>query len=890
MARSARQTYTVGEHQLSVSSLDKVLYPATGTTKAEVMQYFLAVADVLIPQVAQRPVTRKRWVDGVGTAEKPGQVFFRKDLEDSAPSWIPTGRIAHSDHTNTYPLANEPAVLAWFAQVAALEVHTPQWRFGRNGQPRNPDRLVLDLDPGEGVGLADCAEVARWCRDILADMGMESFPVTSGSKGIHLYAALDGQHNADAISAVAHELAKALEADHPDEVISSMRKASRAGKVFVDWSQNNGSKTTVAPYSLRGRDRPWVAAPRTWAELEDPDLRHLELGEVLERVAEGHDPLAPLGWVPDGPDGDDAGRSPGERDRGVDSGTGTGTAKDRLAKYRSMRDATKTAEPVPAEAPVERQFGEDERPTFVIQEHHARRLHWDFRLEHSGVLVSWAVPKGPPLDTETNRLAVQTEDHPLEYGTFEGTIAKGEYGAGEVTIWDAGTIEIEKWREGKEVIAVLSGRPDGGLGGVPRRYALINAPGMGGEDNWLLHLMQDQPEANTAHRSSKTTAKPTAKPTEKRAEKPTAKPAAKGSEDAAFTVADLPSPMLATSGKPSDLTADEDWSYEMKWDGYRLLAGVTPEQVVLASRNGKDLTGDYPSLQELTELLTGPAEECGGMVLDGELVALDGQGRPDFGLLQEVSGRTSRGMRRGGRSGRSARTARAGHTDRPAADSEGIELRYLVFDILQLGPPGASGRHVRSLLRTPYGERREILEAGVGNGDVVSVPPGYRGTLARAQQASRDLGLEGVVAKRTDSLYLPGRRGSAWIKLKLQQHQEVVVIGAREGKGGRSGGIGSLLVAVPDEAGELRYAGRVGTGFSATQLAETESRLRRLHRKTPPVPDVPSEDRSDAWWVTPSLVGEVSLAGRTRSGRVRQAAWRGWREDKSPDEVRWEIS
>ncbi|WP_313821769.1 ATP-dependent DNA ligase [Citricoccus sp.] len=875
MARSARQTYTVGEHQLSVSSLDKVLYPATGTTKAEVMQYFLAVADVLIPQVAHRPVTRKRWVDGVGTAEQPGQVFFRKDLEDSAPSWIPTGRIEHSDHTNTYPLANEPAVLAWFAQVAALELHTPQWRFGRNGQPRNPDRLVLDLDPGEGVGLADCAEVARWCRDILADMGMESFPVTSGSKGIHLYAALDGQHNADAISAVAHELARALEADHPDEVISSMRKASRAGKVFVDWSQNNRSKTTVAPYSLRGRDRPWVAAPRSWAELDDPDLKHLELGEVLERVADGQDPLASLGWVPDGVGA---------------SSAGTGAASDRLEKYRSMRDATKTAEPVPEETPAERQLGKDERPTFVIQEHHARRLHWDFRLEHSGVLVSWAVPKGPPLDTETNRLAVQTEDHPLEYGTFEGTIAKGEYGAGEVTIWDAGTIEIEKWREGKEVIAVLSGRPDGGLGGVQRRYALINALGMGGEDNWLLHLMQDQPEANPTPPASEATGepagKPAAKPARKPAEEATGKSAAKGSEDFAFTVADLPAPMLATAGQPSDLTADEDWSYEMKWDGYRLLAGVSPGQVVLASRNGKDLTADYPSLQELTELLTGPAEEYGGAVLDGEVVALDGQGRPDFGLLQEVSGRTSRGMRR---QDRSSRTGRARQTDGATVDAEDIELRYLVFDVLQLGPPGGSGRHVRSLLRTPYGERREILEAGVGNGDVVSVPPGYRGTLARAQRASRDLGLEGVVAKRTDSLYLPGRRGSAWIKLKLQQHQEVVVIGAREGRGGRSGGIGSLLVAVPDEEGELRYAGRVGTGFSATQLAETESRLRRLHRKTPPVPDVPAGGRSDAWWVTPSLVGEVSLAGRTRSGRVRQASWRGWREDKSPDEVRWEI-
>ncbi|MGM7671216.1 ATP-dependent DNA ligase [Microbacterium sp. A93] len=867
MARSARQTYTVGERRLSVSSLDKVLYPATGTTKAEVMEYYLAVAGVLIPQVAQRPVTRKRWVDGVGTAEHPGQVFFRKDLEDSAPSWIPIGRLAHSDHTNTYPLADEPAVLAWFAQVAALELHTPQWRFGRNGQPRNPDRLVLDLDPGEGAGLAECAEVARWCREILAGMGLEAYPVTSGSKGIHLYAGLDGKHNADAISQVAHELAKALEADHPGEVVSSMRKSSRTGKVFVDWSQNSSSKTTVAPYSLRGRDRPYVAAPRTWEELEDPQLRHLELQEVLGRVAEGIDPLAPLGWVPEDGTGDDAGPSPGAAGGGG-AAAGSTEAIDRLAKYRSMRDAGKTAEPVPEHAPVPRDATEAEPPTFVIQEHHARGLHWDFRLEHSGVLVSWAVPKGPPLDTEANRLAVMTEDHPLEYGTFEGTIAKGEYGAGEVTIWDAGTIEIEKWREGQEVIAVLHGRPEGGLGGVPRRYALINAPGMGGEKNWLIHLMKDQPEAGGAGPAAK---RPARAPGRQAASTGTV-PA----DQQEFTVADLPAPMLATAGRPTDLTADEDWSYEMKWDGYRLLAGVAPGRLILASRNGKDLTADYPALRELTGLLTGEAAERGGAILDGELVALDASGRPDFGLLQEASGRTSRGRRRSGRAGP------AGH----AAD--GIELRYLVFDILQLGPPGAPAAQVRSLLDTAYGERREILGAAVGNGEVVAVPPGHRGTLAQARRASAELQLEGVVAKRTDSTYLSGRRGSAWIKLKLQQHQEVVVIGARHGQGGRAGGIGSLLVAVPDEAGQLSYAGRVGTGFSADQLREVQETLRRIERKTPPVQDVPAEDRADAWWVRPSLVGEVTLAGRTRAGRLRQAAWRGWRPDKSPEQVRWE--
>ncbi|MEV4900220.1 ATP-dependent DNA ligase [Citricoccus sp. NPDC055426] len=880
MARSARQTYTVGQRRLSVSSLDKVLYPATGTTKAEVMEYYLAVAGVLIPQVARRPVTRKRWVDGVGTADHPGQVFFRKDLEDSAPSWIPVGRLAHADHTNTYPLADEPAVLAWFAQVAALELHTPQWRFGRNGQPRNPDRLVLDLDPGEGTGLAECAEVARWCREILADMGLQAYPVTSGSKGIHLYAGLDGTHNADAISQVAHELAKALEADHPDAVVSSMRKSSRTGKVFVDWSQNNGSKTTVAPYSLRGRDRPTVAAPRTWEELADPGLRHLELEEVLRRVADGTNPLAPLGWAPaDGEhegEGGDAGPSPDTADDGGAAAgspaAGSGDAVDRLAKYRSMRDANKTAEPVPEDAPVPREAAEGEAPTFVIQEHHARRLHWDFRLEHSGVLVSWAVPKGPPLDTDANRLAVMTEDHPLEYGTFEGTIAKGEYGAGEVTIWDAGTIEIEKWREGQEVIAVLHGRPEGGLGGVPRRYALINAPGMGGEKNWLIHLMKDQPEAGGARPASKAPARAAGRRT-------TATTATDPADQQAFTVADLPAPMLATAGRPADLTADEDWSYEMKWDGYRLIAGASPGRLVLASRNGKDLTADYPALEELTGLLTGEAAERGGAVLDGELVALDDAGRPDFGLLQEASGRTSRGRRRSGRPGPSGPSGRA---------ADEIELRYLVFDILQLGPPGVPARRVRSLLRTAYGERREILDAAVGQGEVVAVPPGHRGTLAQARRASRELRLEGVVAKRTDSTYLSGRRGAAWIKLKLEQHQEVVVIGARRGRGGRAGGIGSLLVAVPDESGQLSYAGRVGTGFSAEQLRQVQDRLRRIERKTPPVRDVPAEDRADAWWVRPSLVGEVSLAGRTRAGRLRQAAWRGWREDKSPDQVRWE--
>ena len=238
------------------------------------------------------------------------------------------------------------------------------------------------------MSLAECAEVARWAQEILTDIGHAPVPVTSGSKGIHLYAPLDGSLNSDQATEVARELARALEADHPDTVTATMKRSLRAGKVFIDWSQNNGAKTTVSPYSLRGRLRPTVAAPRTWDELADPDLAQLEYAEVLERIAAGSDPLAGM-----------AGPAP--------------AVVDRLTTYRSMRDPAKTPEPVPSTPPS----GGPSNPsntgdTFVIQEHHARRLHYDFRLEHDGVLVSWAVPKGPPTDTGDNHLAVQTEDHP----------------------------------------------------------------------------------------------------------------------------------------------------------------------------------------------------------------------------------------------------------------------------------------------------------------------------------------------------------------------------------------------------------------------------------------------------------------------------------------------
>ena len=307
MAAQGSQVVVDGR-TIKVTNLDKVMYPATGLTKGEVIAYYQAVAPWFVAHAARRPATRKRWPNGVGTPEHPHQPFFHKNLDPrSTPEWVHTFTIEHSDGPNTYPLIDDAATLVWLAQLASLELHVPQWQVDADGRPRHPDRLVLDLDPGEGAGMAQSVELAHLIREVLDGAGFASVPVTSGSKGIHLYAALDGTMTSDEASDLARDLARSLEAMRPDLVVSDMKKALREGKVLLDWSQNNAAKTTIAPYSLRGRDHPTVAAPRTWDEIV-PGLRQLEFHEVVERLRTLGDPLAALGAdAPvrfDGPDAD----------------------------------------------------------------------------------------------------------------------------------------------------------------------------------------------------------------------------------------------------------------------------------------------------------------------------------------------------------------------------------------------------------------------------------------------------------------------------------------------------------------------------------------------------------------------------------------------------------
>ncbi|GAA4349550.1 non-homologous end-joining DNA ligase [Angustibacter luteus] len=275
--------------RLKLSNLDKVLYASTGTTKAEIIDYYAKVAPVMLPLLAHRPVSRFRWPNGVEAAS-----FVEKAMPKGAPDWVATVTLdapGSSRERITYPVVDGLPTLVWLANLAALELHVPQWTVGPRGGQRDPDRLVVDLDPGAPAGLPECAEVALLVRERLASDGLECVPVTSGSKGLQLYAPLSGEQDADVVREYARRLAESLASDHRSLVVSSMAKALRPKKVLLDWSQNHHAKTTICPYSLRGRPQPNAAAPRTWDEIEDGgSLKQLPYQEVLDRL----DDLAPV--------------------------------------------------------------------------------------------------------------------------------------------------------------------------------------------------------------------------------------------------------------------------------------------------------------------------------------------------------------------------------------------------------------------------------------------------------------------------------------------------------------------------------------------------------------------------------------------------------------------
>jgi bifunctional non-homologous end joining protein LigD len=459
---------------------------------------------------------------------------------------------------------------------------------------------------------------------------------------------------------------------------------------------------------------------------------------------------------------------------------------DKLQTYRQKRDPRRTPEPIPGGPLPE---GHDD--TFVIQEHHARRLHWDVRLERHGVLVSWAVPKGLPPDPRTNHLAVHTEDHPIEYAAFEGEIPRGEYGGGKVLIWDRGRYELEKWTD-REVKVVLRGSR------VEGRYVFFQLRGA----DWMVHRMDPPRDPNWVP---------------------------------------VPDHVRPMRGVPGDLPRPDRaqrWAYEMVWSGERALVAVDGGRARVLTATGADATVTYPELRAI-----GPALGIRTCIVDGEIVALDGTGRPNAARLR-----------------RRREAEGAAEIRRAAAEAP---ITYFAYDVLHL-----DGRDTTGL---PYVERRGLLDGMDLRGPHWDVPPAIPDDGGEALAASRSLGLSGVIAKRADSPYEPGRRSSSWRVVSNRPLQTVVVGGWIRSAEGSDEPAGLLMGEVAD--GRLRYAGTVRIGLTTATRAELAPLLRRLSRRTSPF-SAGSPEGHDVEWVRPILTGEVAFDGRTSDGRLRRPAWR----------------
>ncbi len=484
---------------------------------------------------------------------------------------------------------------------------------------------------------------------------------------------------------------------------------------------------------------------------------------------------------------------------GRSAGNNLVVAKKRaLDEYRAKRDFAATPEPSgdsTGDAP-------GARARFVVQEHHARALHWDLRLEHDGVLLSWAVPKGIPTLPERNHLAVHTEDHPLEYLDFEGEIPAGEYGGGRMGVWDRGEYEVHELRDDKLVVTFHGTRVRG-------KYALFQTKGK----NWIIHRMDPPADPQRTLASAELR------------------------------------PMLATA--TPTLPIGDGWAFEIKWDGVRAIATVEGGRVRLTNRSGGDITRRYPEIRALGETL-GSTE----VVLDGEIVVFDGP-RPSFELMQR-------------------RMHVEGEREIRRLASE-LPVVLVVFDLLWL-----DGHSTTTL---PYTQRRRLLAALALAGPAWQSPPHEVGDGSATLAVANQYDLEGVVAKRLDSAYEPGRRSRAWLKWKRQLRQELVVGGWMPGTGGREGGIGSLLVGYHDAPGDatLRYAGRVGTGFTQAELTRLESRLGPAQRETNPF--TAGRVPKGAVFVEPEMVVEVRFTEWTAAGSIRQPAYLGERSDKNPRDV-----
>jgi bifunctional non-homologous end joining protein LigD len=819
------------------SNLQKVFFPATGFTKGDLIQYYIAVAPALVPHFRDRPVTLIRMPNGV-----TGERFYEKNAPRHTPEWVHTTVVPKSEGGEiNYITIDDANTLAWCANNGAVEFHP---FLHRKDNLRRPTHLAFDLDPGEGSDLFTCIEVGFLLKALLDGLGLEAWPKVSGSKGLQLYVPLNTPIAYDSVTPFAKAVAELLQREHPDLIVSDMAKALRTKKVLIDWSQNHEKKTTVGPYSVRGkREEPFVSMPVTWQELKRAqasqkiDALFFSPAAALKRIKKFGDLFAPV-----------LKKKQKLPPAFVSAPAAKSRAPKSLQRYAEKRDFSKTAEPAPR--PADRAPGS--RRCFVIQKHQASHLHYDFRLELDGVLKSWAVPKGLSTEMGVKRSAFQTEDHPLGYFDFEGTIPAGQYGGGTVMVWDIGTYDIIGGNYWKGDLKLwLSGKK------LKGEWHLFRIRSENDKPVWLIAKAKEPAKPLTAKQENTSvlsgrTLEQIAKAGDAvwHSNRDTAeKPAPKTSRQKLRAqklpaVPDFVEPM--TAREVAELPDDGDWLYEIKLDGYRAFGIKHGDVTRLRSRKDRSLALDFPDVIDALATINATTA-----MLDGEIVALDAEGKPSFQLLQNRK-------------------------------SSAAAIVYYAFDLISL-----DGEDWRE---RPLEERKAKLQE-ITSGSQVRFSASFDGPADKILAGVEEMGLEGVVAKKRRSPYKSGERSGAWVKYKRSPEQEFVIGGYKRGSP-----VESLVVGYYDD-GKLLCAGKVRQGLNPRNRRELYELFQPLIADVCPFADLPNSRKSrgsegitaeqmkEIQWIMPRPVAQVSFAEWTAGGNLRHGTFKGLRTDKSAREV-----
>jgi bifunctional non-homologous end joining protein LigD len=851
----------VDGRELRLSNLNKVYWPDDGITKGDLLAYYWNVADLLLPHLHDRPLTMKRMPDGLA-----GQPFYEKQVPAHAPEWLPTAAVPTEEDSRVveFALAQDRASLLYVVNLGCIEMHP---LHSRAGSLDRPDYAFFDLDPFEPYTYEDVRTVAKLVKVVLDGLGLRGYAKTSGATGMQVFVPLDGTHTHSDAREFVERVGRLVVRAYPEKATMAWPVAERAGKIFIDHQMNRAGANIASVYSLRPLPGAPVSTPLDWGELDtDIEPGDFRIDNVWDRFA-GSDRFAPVLT-------DKQSLIPAMEALGLTLGTGDGqrersrprfparraarpASRASLDEYAAKRDFSRTPEPpsppraapdphppldgaptgraaaarkrrdrlstapregaAAAEVAMATRLPEEPHPAgltevaaleegrrFTVQQHHARRLHHDVRFERDGVLVSFAVPKRLPEEPGVRHLAVNTEDHPLDYLTFSGSIPAGEYGGGAVRLFDLGTYEPLEVEDGKWTVRLHGTRYRGA------EYHLFRTR----DQDWLVIL------------AGKVSLPQPAPP-------PTYEPM-----------------MAVLTAKPFD---DDEWLFEVKWDGHRCLADLGTA-TRLTSRTTRDMTVQFPELIDMHRQLA-----ARNAVVDGEIVALDRDGRPSFERMQDRFHR---------------------HPEELARNKGRVPVQFLAFDLLWLdGQP---------LLELPLVERRARLAEVLVETRDIRLSQVVEGAGTAFFEQVKELKLEGIVAKRAASPYRPGVRSPDWRKIKALCLQDCVIVGWTPGKGGRAATLGSLLLAVYD-GGRLRYAGNVGTGFTHAFLADLQRQLAPLEVPTPMFEGFEGTPRPrGARFVRPELVCEVEYLKWTQDDKLRAASFKGLRPDKPPTDARRE--